>query len=162
MNTGLRSGLSVALEAANRELEAFNYSVSHDYLARSTPTYVGFVQLLLKGLKDRSDEKTRRYAATILEASNKMGKLIDNLLDFSRLGRKEMQKREVNLNTLVSGVIQEIQDETLTGILNGRSINFQKCLVTVTVKTYDGQSCLQCSQVHRHSFPGRNQDSMQR
>jgi light-regulated signal transduction histidine kinase (bacteriophytochrome) len=101
---------TVALEAANRELEAFSYSVSHD-LRAPLRHMSGFVQLLLKGLKDRSNEKTRRYADAILEASNKMGKLIDDLLDFSRLGRKEMQKKKVNLHIVVGEVVQEMREE---------------------------------------------------
>ena len=104
------------LEAANKELEAFSYSVSHD-LRAPLRHMSGFVELLQKRLGGHADEKIRDYAATINEASKKMGMLIDDLLNFSRLGRSAMQKRRVNLNALASEVIREIQEE-----LKGRDI----------------------------------------
>ncbi len=98
------------LEAANKELEAFSYSVSHD-LRAPLRHMSGFVELLQKRLKNDPDEKIRLYADTISDASKKMGMLIDDLLNFSRLGRAQMKKIKVDLNTLVSGVVQEIQEE---------------------------------------------------
>ena len=98
------------LEASNKELAAFSYSVSHD-LRAPLRHISGFTEMLLKRLKDHPDEKIHLYTNLILDASKKMGKLIDVLLDFSRLGRAELHKRKVNLNPLVSGVIKEIQGE---------------------------------------------------
>ncbi|MBF0505595.1 MAG: GAF domain-containing protein [Nitrospirae bacterium] len=98
------------LEVANKELEAFSYSVSHD-LRGPLRHMSGFVEMLQQRLKDHPDEKSRSYADKISEASKKMGMLIDNLLNFSRLGRSQLQKRKVNLNALVSEVIREIQEE---------------------------------------------------
>jgi len=69
------------------------------------------VKLLRQRLEDTPDAKTRDYMDTISEASQKMSMLIDDLLNFSRLGSAEMQKRTVNLNALVSGVVSEIQKE---------------------------------------------------
>jgi light-regulated signal transduction histidine kinase (bacteriophytochrome) len=101
---------TVDLEEANKELEAFSYSVSHDL--RAPLRHVsGFAELLLKKLKDHLDEKARNYANLISDSSSKMGVLIDNLLDFSRLGRSEIRKTKVSLNALVKGVVQEIQEE---------------------------------------------------
>ncbi|MGO9952084.1 MAG: PAS domain S-box protein [Dissulfurispiraceae bacterium] len=99
------------LEVAIKELEAFNYSVSHDL--RAPLRHVsGFSELLLKKLVDHPDEKTRNYANLIFDATKKMGILIDHLLEFSRLGRSEIQKTKVNLNELVRRVVQEIQEES--------------------------------------------------
>jgi len=101
---------TVDLEEANKELEAFSYSVSHDL--RAPLRHVsGFAELLLKKLTDHPDEKARNYANLISDSSSKMGVLIDNLLDFSRLGRSEIRKTKVSLNALVKGVVQEIREE---------------------------------------------------
>ncbi len=98
------------LSAANKELAAFSYSVSHD-LRAPLRRISGFAGMLLKRLKDHPDEETRRYANILSENSITMGRLIDDLLDFSRVGRSEMQRRRVNLNALVNEVISEIQEE---------------------------------------------------
>ena len=101
---------TVDLEEANKELEAFSYSVSHDL--RAPLRHVsGFAELLLKKLTDHPDEKARNYANLISDSSSKMGVLIDNLLDFSRLGRSEIRKSKVNLDALAKGVVQEIREE---------------------------------------------------
>ncbi len=71
----------------------------------------GFVELLIKRVKDHPDEKTYSYAGSIYESSKKMGMLIDKLLNFSRLGRSAMSKNKVNLNALVKEVVREIQGE---------------------------------------------------
>ncbi|HET6516509.1 MAG TPA: ATP-binding protein [Thermodesulfovibrionales bacterium] len=98
------------LEAANKELDAFSYSVSHD-LRAPLRHMSGFVGLLQKRLVDHPDEKTHLYADAIAGAAKKMGRLIDDLLEFSRMGRTEMQKKRVNLNTLIKGAVREIQEE---------------------------------------------------
>ena len=102
--------------AVNKELEAFSYSVSHD-LRAPLRHMSGFAKLLQKRLEGHADEKIRDYAAAITQASKKMDMLIDDLLNFSRLGRSAMQKRKVNLNALVSEVVREIQED-----LKGRDI----------------------------------------
>ena len=104
------------LHTANKELDSFAYSIAHD-LRAPLRHMSGFVELLQKRLEEHADEKIRDYAAVITQASKKMGMLIDDLLNFSRLGRSEMHKRKVNLNALVSEVIREIQEE-----LKGRDI----------------------------------------
>jgi light-regulated signal transduction histidine kinase (bacteriophytochrome) len=101
---------TVDLEEANKELEAFSYSVSHDL--RAPLRHVsGFAELLLKKLTDHPDEKARNYANLISDSSSKMGVLIDSLLEFSRLGRSEIRKSKVNLDALAKGVVQEIREE---------------------------------------------------
>jgi light-regulated signal transduction histidine kinase (bacteriophytochrome) len=97
------------LTASNEELEAFNYSVSHDLLAplRHIST---FAQMLQQRLINHPDEEARHYVDIISNASIKAGSLVSDLLNFSRLGRAEMQKKRVNLNTLVKEVVSEIQE----------------------------------------------------
>ena len=99
-----------ALETANKELEAFSFSVSHDIRA-PLRQMSGFAELLQKKVEGQSDEKLHKYSDAISKGAKKMDMLIEDLLAFSHIVRKEMQKREVNLNTLVTGVIQEIQVE---------------------------------------------------
>ncbi len=106
------------LEAANKELEAFAYSVSHDL--RAPLRHVdGFLELLQKRNEVTLDERSRHYMNTISDAARRMGQLIDDLLTFSRMGRNELSKTSVDLNVLVEEVIQELAPE-----VNGRSIHW--------------------------------------
>jgi PAS domain S-box-containing protein len=99
------------LDAANKELEAFSYSVSHD-LRAPLRHMSGFMKLLQKKLGDYPDVETRDYMASIVEASKKMDMLIDDLLAFSRIARVEMRKKKVSLKTLVKAAIGDIRSET--------------------------------------------------
>lgn len=107
---------SLALEASNKELEAFAYSVSHD-LRAPLRHMVGFAELLQKSSFSRLDDKGHRYMRIILDSAKRMGTLIDDLLAFSRIGRTETQKVPVNLDLLVKEALNEVQLET-----NGRNI----------------------------------------
>lgn len=95
------------LEATNQELEAFSYSVSHDL--RAPLRHIdGFASLLQKNSADRLDELGRRHLATISASARQMGRLIDDLLSFSRMGRAAIQPRGLeDHNALVASVIQE-------------------------------------------------------
>jgi PAS domain S-box-containing protein len=99
------------LEAANKELEAFTYSVSHD-LRAPLRHVLGYAELLQKQSASILDDKARRYMAMILEASKRMGSLIDDLLGFTRIGRAEARKTAVNLDQLVREVIAELGQDT--------------------------------------------------
>jgi len=98
------------LTAANAELERFSYSVSHD-LRAPLRHMSGFVELLQERIKSRRDEKAGHYMASIAGSAKKMGMLIDDLLDFSRMGRAELQKDKMSLNDIMRSVILESQHE---------------------------------------------------
>jgi PAS domain S-box-containing protein len=104
------------LEAINKELEAFAYSISHD-LRAPLRHMVGFTELLQKNAASVLNEKSQRYVMMILEAAKRMGNLIDDLLGFSRIGRAETHKSMVNLEQLVQEVLNEVRQET-----DGRNI----------------------------------------
>jgi signal transduction histidine kinase len=113
LNTDLEQRViarTAELEAANKELEAFSYSVSHDL--RAPLRHIdGFVELLAKHAASSLDEKGRRHLATISAAARKMGTLIDDLLVFSRMGRTEMRKTSVDLSAMAKEVVRELQGE---------------------------------------------------
>jgi signal transduction histidine kinase len=95
------------LEASNRELEAFSYSVSHDL--RAPLRHIdGFADLLRRRALDGLDERARHYVETISDSAKSMGRLIDDLLAFSRMGRSEMVRTSVNLDDLVAQVRTEL------------------------------------------------------
>jgi signal transduction histidine kinase len=99
--------------AANVELEAFSYSVSHDL--RAPLRHIGgYIDLLRKNNASQLDKTGLRYLNTISESSNEMGNLIDALLTFSRLSRTELLRSKINSNKMVSRVLKTFSDE-LTG-----------------------------------------------
>jgi signal transduction histidine kinase len=98
------------LEASNKELESFSYSVSHD-LRAPLRHVVGFSELLQKQASSLLDEKSRWYMQTILESAKRMGNLIDDLLSFSRIGQIETKKTLVNVEQLVNEVVADVEQE---------------------------------------------------
>lgn len=95
------------LEAANRELEAFSYSVSHD-LRAPLRAVDGYTQILMEEYASRLDAEGRRVCAVISESARNMGKLIDDLLSLSRVGRAGMQSAVVDMAALARAVYQEL------------------------------------------------------
>lgn len=96
------------LEATNNELESFSYSVSHDLRAplRGINAYS---RIILEEHQAKLDEELRRLFGIILSNSNRMGVLIDDLLAFSRLGKRAVAKVPLNFNELVHQVVNELE-----------------------------------------------------
>ncbi|HWX15764.1 MAG TPA: ATP-binding protein [Chthoniobacterales bacterium] len=105
---GKRSG---ELQAINKELEAFAYSVSHD-LRAPIRHIAGFTELLQKNAASSLNDKSQRHMVMILESAKRMGNLIDDLLAFSRIGRAETHMTMVSLQQLVQESLSEIAQET--------------------------------------------------
>jgi light-regulated signal transduction histidine kinase (bacteriophytochrome) len=106
------------LQAANKELESFAYSVSHD-LRAPLRHVAGYAELLRRQASAVLDEKSHRFLDTIQESSKRMGVLIDDLLAFSRIGRAETNKTVVPLDQLVDEIIAELRQD-----VSGREITW--------------------------------------
>ena len=99
------------LLAANKDLESFSYSVSHDL--RSPLRHISsFVSLLDEHLGERGDETTQRYLNTIGNSARHMSQLIDGLLAFSRLGRSAVNLTAVDFAMLVDAVVNQLAHDT--------------------------------------------------
>jgi PAS domain S-box-containing protein len=110
---------TAALQAANKELEAFTSSVSHD-LHAPLRHIEGFIDLLEKHAGPVLDEQCRHYMANISDSASKMGVLIDDLLSFSRMTRQAMSVQDVELGPLVRDIIRELEPDTA-----GRAIQWR-------------------------------------
>jgi len=102
------------LEAANKELEAFTYSVSHDLRAPLRAIY-GYSQILKEDNYNALDDEGKKNLESILRNSKQMETLIDDLLTFSRLGRKELSTSMLNMDNLVKDICNEL---ILDGVKN--------------------------------------------
>jgi light-regulated signal transduction histidine kinase (bacteriophytochrome) len=96
-----------ALEAANKELEAFAYSVSHD-LRSPLRAIDGFSRKVVATYGDRLDDEGRRQLQMVRDNALRMGKLIDDLLAFSRMGRREMVLLPLDMDAMARGVVNEL------------------------------------------------------
>jgi PAS domain S-box-containing protein len=95
------------LEISNKELESFSYSISHD-LRAPLRAINGFGMMLEEDYADRLDDEGRRLLKTIRENSLRMGQLIDNLLEFSRLCHAPLAATDVNVDSMVRELVEEI------------------------------------------------------
>ncbi len=100
--------LAARLEASNRELESFSYSVSHD-LRAPLRAIDGFSQALVEDYGDRLDGAALDYLSRIRRGAQRMGHLIDDLLQLSRVNRGELQLAEVDLARLAESVMEELR-----------------------------------------------------
>lgn len=101
------------LATTNKELEAFTYSVSHDL--RAPLRHIdGFIELLQKHNAEILDEKSNRFLNIISSSAKQMGQLIDDLLQFSRMGRAALKITETDMNGLVQQVVEELKNAYVT------------------------------------------------
>lgn len=98
------------LEAANKEMESFSYSVSHD-LRAPVRAISGFSRMLFEDHGEQLDDEARRKLGVVQSEASRMGTLIDDLLAFSRLGRTAIQKTELDMTELVRGVYARLRTE---------------------------------------------------
>lgn len=104
------------LHLLNQELNAFTYSVSHD-LRAPLRSVVGYTEILKEDYGTKLDEEGQRITHIIINNAKRMGRLIDDLLDFSRMGRMELFKANLNMDEMVQQILQE-----LTAAENGRQL----------------------------------------
>jgi signal transduction histidine kinase len=108
---------TLQLEVANKELESFSYSVSHD-LRAPLRAIDGFSRILKEDYAEPLPQEAQRYLELIRSNAKQMGRLVDDLLNFSRLGRLPLQKQSVRPADLARQVLDELQSEQ-----QGRKLN---------------------------------------
>jgi signal transduction histidine kinase len=104
----LRQEWANRLEKANRELEAFSYSVSHDLRAPAR-AMVGYASILEEEYGPKLDAEARRLIGIIRTSGTRMGQLIDDLLAFSRLGTREVARSSFDMTALVRAALEDVQ-----------------------------------------------------
>jgi PAS domain S-box-containing protein len=113
LNAGLEEKVhkrTEELKKANEEMEAFSYSVSHD-LRAPLRGIVGFTTILEEDYTSQLDEEARRITTVIKNNTLKMGTLIDDLLTFSRMGRKPVERINIKTNELVQEIIHDLENK---------------------------------------------------
>ena len=106
LNADLQMNM-VRLESMNKDLEAFSYSVSHD-LRTPLRTLLGFSAILEEDHKDQLNEEAIRILRTIRQSANRMNDLINDLLEFAKLGKKEVVKSRIDGESIIRNTIEEI------------------------------------------------------
>ncbi|MFZ2301603.1 MAG: PAS domain S-box protein [Gallionella sp.] len=101
---------TASLQAANKDMESFSYSISHD-LRAPLRAINGFSKILQEDYVDRLDEEGRRLLNVVGDNAHQMGELIDDILAFSRAGRNEIKCSVIDMKKLVAGVWEELKPE---------------------------------------------------
>jgi len=118
------------LEASNKELESFSYSVSHDL--RAPLRHInGYVDLLNERFNEDLPEKAQHYLQVISNASKQMGTLIDELLLYSRTGRQVINKIDLNMDTLIREIVEKFYFE-----LKDRKIEWEISKLPIIIADY--------------------------
>jgi PAS domain S-box-containing protein len=117
LNEALRNNI-LQLKNINKELESFSYSVSHD-LRAPLRSIDGFSKILVEDYGGKLDEEGRHYIQRVRNASQRMGQLIDDLLDLSRVSRQDMRIEAVDLSSLANTIAQELRNAS-----PGRQVEF--------------------------------------
>ncbi|MGH9430421.1 MAG: PAS domain S-box protein [Terriglobia bacterium] len=110
---------TVQLEAANKDLEAFSYSVSHD-LRAPLRQVAGFSRILLEDCAEQIDEKAQHYFKRVIDATDRMSMLIDHLLRLSRVSRQDLARRPADLNAVLRASLDDVRDSS-----DGRKIEWE-------------------------------------
>jgi len=100
------------LRELNKELESFSYSISHD-LRAPLRAILGYSRKLERNFETQLDPEARRLMNNIMSNTNKMGHLIDDLLNFSRIGRKELVKTNIEMQSIVTNICSELKNEQI-------------------------------------------------
>lgn len=98
------------LNTVNRELESFTYSVSHD-LRAPLRAIDGYARVLHEDYMEKLDDEGKKTLDRIRNNAQMMGRLIDDLLDFSKVGRKELSKDLVDMNDLVKAIVTDVREQ---------------------------------------------------
>ena len=112
LNTSLEGRVverTAELEVANKELEAFSYSVSHD-LRAPLRTIDGFSRILLEEHAESLDDEGKNYLQRVRAGSQKMGQLIDAVLQLSRLARGKLKRKKLDLSKIVDAIVAELKE----------------------------------------------------
>jgi light-regulated signal transduction histidine kinase (bacteriophytochrome) len=112
------------LETANRELEAFTYSVAHD-LRAPLRHISGFARILLDDFAPQMPPEAQTYLQRIDEGTRRMGRLVDELLNLARVGRQELALQAVGLRSLVNDAIADLKPEIDGRNTEGRNIEWK-------------------------------------
>ena len=108
LNTDLQHNLG-ELASANKELEAFSYSVSHD-LRNPLNRILGFSDVLLEGYSDKLDDEGKSHLNRVIKNAVRMNRIIDDLLHLSRISRQGVQRQDVDLSKLAASVAAELRE----------------------------------------------------
>ncbi|MFO8089553.1 MAG: ATP-binding protein [Desulfatiglandaceae bacterium] len=133
-----------AAEAANKELEAFSYSVSHD-LRTPLRSIDGFSHALLEDYQDKLDDTAKSYLDRVRKATQHMGHLIDDMLKLSRVTRSEFQPESVDLSALVREISEKLQqcnpDRMIDAIIHeGVIVNGDPSLLKIALENLLGNA----------------------
>jgi signal transduction histidine kinase len=140
----LVSERTAALEAANRELESFSYSVAHDLRSPLT-VILGYGRLFSVSGRDNFDPNSRQYLDKVLAGSIRMNSLIDDLLNLSRVNRAPLSAEQINLSDLAAGIVADLgtRDPTrrvVTEIADGVTAICDKGLMKVALENLLGNA----------------------